>query len=234
MLFDERPSDSALVEKIWYTQSDTETPFLSVAASNWEMVVTRWNGTLSLSIRGPETTVSSAICPPDAEFFGIVFKLGTYMPRFPALSLLNGGVVLPDVSRGRVCLDSTLWELPTYENADTFVERLTRTRLLCADPLVGDVWQGERQELSTRTVQRRFLGITGLTYGMAYQIERARKAAMLLREGVTIPDTVTLAGYADQPHLTRSMKRYIGYSPAQIRRESALPMSFLFTSETIG
>jgi hypothetical protein len=35
----------------------------------------------------------------------------------------------------------------------------------------------------------------------------------------SILDTVDLAGYADQPHLTGSLKRYMGQTPAQILRE---------------
>jgi AraC-like DNA-binding protein len=41
---------------------------------------------------------------------------------------------------------------------------------------------------------------------------------MLLEQGVSILDTVEQAGYFDQPHLTRSLKRYVGYTPAQILR----------------
>ncbi len=38
----------------------------------------------------------------------------------------------------------------------------------------------------------------------------------LLQQGVSIVDTVDQAGYADQPHLTRSLKRFIGQTPAQL------------------
>ena len=32
-------------------------------------------------------------------------------------------------------------------------------------------------------------------------------------------DTVAQAGYFDQPHLTRALKRYIGLTPAQVADE---------------
>jgi AraC-like DNA-binding protein len=48
-----------------------------------------------------------------------------------------------------------------------------------------------------------------------------------LRQGVSILDTVEQAGYADQPHLTRSLKRLIGQTPAQLASDSsAMPLSF--------
>jgi methylphosphotriester-DNA--protein-cysteine methyltransferase len=48
------------------------------------------------------------------------------------------------------------------------------------------------------------------------QIERAQQAAALLEQGVSLLDVVYQVGYADQPHMTRSLKRFIGQTPAQI------------------
>ena len=71
-------------------------------------------------------------------------------------------------------------------------------------------------------MRRRFLRSTGLTHGTIQQIERAKKAASLLESGIPILDVVDQAGYADQPHLTRSLRRFYGYTPVQIARGSAL------------
>jgi methylphosphotriester-DNA--protein-cysteine methyltransferase len=51
-------------------------------------------------------------------------------------------------------------------------------------------------------------------------MQRAQHAQALLQQGVSILDTVDEAGYFDQPHLTRSLKQFIGYTPAQIIRLS--------------
>jgi methylphosphotriester-DNA--protein-cysteine methyltransferase len=68
-----------------------------------------------------------------------------------------------------------------------------------------------------------------LTQGSIRQIERARRATILLQQGISIPDTVDQAGYADQAHLTRSLKYFIGKTPAQIIRKSEPEqMSLLF------
>jgi methylphosphotriester-DNA--protein-cysteine methyltransferase len=74
--------------------------------------------------------------------------------------------------------------------------------------------------MAARTVRHRFLRATGLTQLHIYQAERARRAEALLRQGVSILDTVFEAGYYDQPHLTRSLKRFIGHTPAQLIRFS--------------
>jgi len=42
------------------------------------------------------------------------------------------------------------------------------------------------------------------------------RAAELLCRGVSLLDVAGQAGYADQPHLTRSLKRFVGQTPSQI------------------
>jgi hypothetical protein len=41
IIFDDRPSDSPFVERVWRCHSERAGRFLSVASSHWEMVVTR-------------------------------------------------------------------------------------------------------------------------------------------------------------------------------------------------
>jgi methylphosphotriester-DNA--protein-cysteine methyltransferase len=57
-----------------------------------------------------------------------------------------------------------------------------------------------------------------LTQGDIRQIERARHAVALLQQGRSILDAVFEAGYSDQPHLTKSLKHFMGQTPAQIIR----------------
>jgi hypothetical protein len=217
--FAERPSDSSFVDLIWRTQSEHAGSFISTAGSQWEMVISRYRGENTFTVRGPETKASHADYPPEAEFFGIRFKLGAFMPHFPPGDLKDrNDATLPLITRQSFWLLGLAWELPTYENADTFVQRLVRDGLLVYDPLVPAALQHQPIDLSPRSVQRRFLRATGLTQGAVFQIERARQAMALLQGGVSILDTVEQLGYADQPHLTRSLKQLVGQTPAQLLR----------------
>jgi len=228
----ERPSDSPFVERIWHNHTEREGTFTSMAETHWEMVVTRHQGKMTMTVRGPETQATPAYCPPDAEFFGIMFKPGTLMPLLPAQTIMNRkDVNLPGASSNAFWLNGKAWEFPNPENADTFVEHLVRDGLVIHDPVVSSVLQGNAVEMSLRTVQRRFLTATGLTYGSIFQIERARRATVLLKQGVPILDVVELAGYSDQPHMTRSLKHFVGQTPAQIiSRNRTNPLSLLFNS----
>ncbi|MBV9875624.1 MAG: AraC family transcriptional regulator [Verrucomicrobia bacterium] len=78
-----------------------------------------------------------------------------------------------------------------------------------------------------RYTQRHFLQSTGITYARFQQIQRARYATTLLREGASIADVIVGAGYFDQPHLTRSLKRFIGDTPSNII-QGRKQLSFLY------
>ena len=219
LIFDDRPSDSPLVERIWRCHSERAGTFLSIAASHWEMVVTRHNGRTTLTVRGPETNAAALDCPAEGEWLGIRFKLGTFMPHLPARNLLDRrDVTLPEATGRSFWLNGSAWEYPDFENAENFVNRLVHDGLVAVDLPVKVALQGRRQKMSIRTAQRHFLRATGMTHSTIRQIERARQAANLLKQGVSILDTVPEAGYFDQAHLTRSLKYFIGQTPAQIVR----------------
>lgn len=215
--WEERPSDSPLVDNVWRNESEQAGPFISMAESQLELVVTRFRGRRFITLRGPTTAATPAYAPEAADFVGIAFKPGVFMPKLPpSLVMERHELNLPEAAGSSFWLDGSAWDYPDYENADAFVARLVRQGLLVCDPTVSAVLQGEPVEVSARTVRRRFLQATGLTYGALYQIERARYATRLLKQGASILDAVSQAGYFDQPHLTRSLKRYIGLTPAQV------------------
>jgi AraC-like DNA-binding protein len=214
--FEERRSDSPFVERIWSTQIERACSFTSISTVFWSMVISKWRGRLTISLHGPETGATCKEFPAEGEWFGIAFKLGTFVPHILPGSLTDRSIILPDTSARSFSLCHSAWQFPNYENADTFVDRLVREGILRRDPVMDAVHRGHSQSLSLRAVQYRFVRSTGLSQRTIRQIERARYAAALLKQGVSIFDTVYEAGYSDQPHLTRSLKHFIGYTPAEI------------------
>ena len=222
-VFNTRSANSSFVEVLWHTHSDRAGTFTSIAASNWEIVITTLNGETKITARGPETKASQADFYATSEFFGITFKLGTFMPHLPVKTLLDRqDVTFPEASSKSFWLHGSAWELPTFENADVFVDRLIAQGILVRDPVVEATIQGHTSDLSIRSLQNHFLKATGLTYKTIQQIERARNAASLLEKGTPIFDTAFELGYFDQAHLTNSLKRFIGETPAQIIQKSAI------------
>jgi AraC-like DNA-binding protein len=232
---EDRLSDSPFVERIWRAQSEHSGDLLSIAMSHWEMVVSRYQDKTYMTLRGPETKATRLpVTIVGTEFFGIRFKVGTVMPYLPASTLIDEDVDLPDASSKSFWLNGSAWQFPSYENADTFVERLVRDDLLVRDPVVEAGLQGQLKDLSIRTARRHFLRTTGLTQKTIHQIERARYATVLLQEGMSILDVVHAAGYFDQPHLTRSLKHFIGQTPTQITQKNRPEeLSLLYKTEPL-
>ena len=236
LICDERSADSPFVETIWYSQSGRPGPFISIAETQCSLVVTKHQGKTFITARGPATKPTSAHQPAEAEFFGIEFKPGVFMPKLPPSTVMNRHELnLPNASGTSFWLDGSAWQFPDFENADTFVNWLVQEGLLVYDPVVGEVLKGQPVAMSVRTVQRRFLQATGLTHNAMYQINRARYATLLLRDGMPILEAVHEAGYFDQPHLTRSLKQYIGLTPAQITdTDRTERLSFLYKTTSFG
>jgi len=234
MVFESRVSDSTLVERIWRSSSESAGPFISMALNRVQLVVWEEDGRSYFTVRGPETQATLAHCPTHAEFVGIVLKCGAFMPHLPLCHLIDGAVTLPEATSKSFWLHGSAWQFPTYDNADTFIERLARDGALGFDPVVEAELQGRPSDLSLRSAQRRFLRATGLTHSAVRQIERARYATVLLRQGASIFDAVFQAGYFDQPHLTRALRHFIGQTPAQIAdKETAQQLSFLYKTTPV-
>ena len=232
--FESRLSDSPLVERVWRSSSESAGPFISMALNRMQVVVWDEDGKTSFTVRGPETKATLAHCPVHTEFVGIVLNCGAFMPHLPLGNLINGAVTLPEATSGAFWLHGSAWQFPTYDNADTFIERLADDGALGFDPVVEAELQGRPSDLSLRSAQRRFLRATGLTHSAVRQIERARYATVLLRQGASIFDAVFQAGYFDQPHLTRALRHFIGQTPAQITGNGATKqLSFLYKTSPV-
>jgi AraC-like DNA-binding protein len=226
--FRDRPSDSPYIERVWRGRSDGGGPFVSVAAGHLELVVTRLADLTMVTIRGPETRATTIDCPPDGEWAAIRFRLGAHMPALPTHLLVDHrDVDLPVAADGSFALLGSRWPLPDLDNAERYVDALARRGVIARDDAVEAAMRGDRQRLTSRSVQRHFRRTTGMTHGQFRQIQRARHAANLLRDGAPILDTVHEAGYFDQAHLTRSLKILIGETPASIIRRDA-QLSFLY------
>lgn len=209
------PSD--FVERIWRTRGVPEKAMISVAVPHWQLVVVKSShGPTSVIARGPETKASIVDIPQDAEFLGIEFKLGTFIPALAVETLVDIGRELDAVSRTKINLAGSNWEIPSFENAADFVARLVKDGALVRDPVVEQTLLREPVSITERSVQRRFLKATGLTYGTVRQIERAERVAALLTAGTSILEAVEITGYSDQAHMTRSLQKFLGKTPGKL------------------
>lgn len=208
------------LERIWTAACDSPTDFSSLAKVTPMIVFSRIAGSTTVHLRGPETRATTMTCPSGSEYFGAELRLGAYVRLFPPARLANlRDAVLPTLDDGRVLLGDEAWEMPTPQNLDVFVDHLERAGLVVFDPLVEELAYGDTvRGLPERTAQSRFVRAAGVSRRTLRVIERAREAARGLQAGRSIADVVRSAGYYDQPHLTRALRRFIGHTPAELAR----------------
>jgi hypothetical protein len=224
-----RPSDSPFIQRVWRSRSSGVDQMMAIASSTWDLVVCEQRGRVEVFVQGPESAAGPAPVPEGATFVGITFSLGTVMPHLPAGRLVDEAVEISGVTRTSFPLKGSHWHLPGYGNAEEFVRRMVREDVLVRDPMVEGVLRGVPPQVSERTVQRRFVAATGLTRGAVRQIDRARRAATLIRDGLPVQEVVHRLGYFDQPHLSRSLARFVGRTATGLSvREPAVPLSLLY------
>lgn len=215
-----RPSDSPYVETVTQGRTAGKGTTIRPAEVHWHMVFVTYQGHMQSLAVGPLTTAGVVPFTAGAEILWIKFRLGAFMPHLPASHLLDTETALPSAAGASFWLNGSAWQFPTYENADVFVNRLAREGVLAHDPMVNRALQDLSPDVALRTVRHRFKRATGQTQSHIRQFERAHRAAARLQEGASILDTVCETGYSDQSHLTKSLKQFTGYTPAQLLRLS--------------
>ncbi|ACJ00281.1 helix-turn-helix transcriptional regulator [Rhodospirillum centenum] len=76
--------------------------------------------------------------------------------------------------------------------------------------------------VTPRTLQRLLLPATGRTPGWWLMLARLRRAARDLAAGTPPADAAAEHGYADQAHLTRAVRRWLGTTPRGLRGDADL------------
>ncbi len=213
--YEKRVSDSPFVRDIWRAKCDGFGQFIASADESWDIILRKDKRTAVL-LDGPNSHVQVIAYGPYTEYLGISFRPGVFMHHLPGKIMVNTTLELPQAANGSFWLEGAKWQFPDYDNAESLVDKLVKDGLLERDRVVEAAMRGESPEASPRAVQYHFLHTTGLTHSQVRQIARARQATELLRQGASILDVVHQAGYSDQPHLTKSLKRFVGQTPGQI------------------
>ncbi len=74
----------------------------------------------------------------------------------------------------------------------------------------------DRLGWTERSLHRRCLAAFGYGPAVLRRVLRFRHATALLHDGVPIAEAAAVAGYADQPHLSREVRALAGVAPSEI------------------
>jgi AraC-like DNA-binding protein len=217
----QRPADSPFVREIKHVAYEADAHDVSTPDGGWDLVFMKRSGVVQVLQTGVITRPVDLGYAPGDEYLAVTFRPGVFMPRVPAQSMVDRGVLHGNPAAGRFRLGAENLEIPDFENAEALVARLAARGMLALDEVVDDVVQGRARAMTPRTVQRHFERAMGITAKQLALIFRAQDAARMLGQGVPAAEVAAHLGYADQSHMTRSVKALLGRTPAQIARASA-------------
>nr|WP_241428909.1 AraC family transcriptional regulator [Agrococcus sp. ARC_14] len=121
------------------------------------------------------------------------------------------------VAAGRVRVGERAVLVPAFDELEDWVQGLVDSEALrIDDDIRAALSDGVRVGASGRTWQRRFRSSVGLTGKQVEQVRRAEQAYALLQAGSTPAEAAAACGFADQSHLTRSLRLIRGRTPASI------------------
>jgi AraC-like DNA-binding protein len=215
-MHEERASDSSHIQFVWRAHVEESGSFIDLAHDFWVLVFRTLHDETEVKLTGPVTESLPISYEASQVNWGIVFKAHVFIRDLPKKDMLNKSTTLPMVGKESFQLGRHVIELPTYETAEEFVDDLVRRGILNANIEIAEALQAAVPAMSVRTLQRHHKRTTGLTQSQSQQVARARRAFMLLQEGKSIVDASFEAGYADQAHMTRSLKLLAGQTPGQI------------------
>jgi hypothetical protein len=200
----------------WYARGGGDGAMLDAATPYWGIAFSRLaDGRALGTIIGPSVEPRHLDWAAGDAYWGVELEAHVVWRGLDKGPLL-GRLVDLDASDGWCTVAGVRTRVPEPDELEEFVARLAQQGVLVGDPDVAAALAGEDPHWSGRTMQRRFRAVTGLGRKQVQQVERARHAFALLQQGMRPADVAVAAGYADQPHLTRSLALLAGQTPAQI------------------
>lgn len=216
--YEQRPSPSPLVEAVWRTQDETDGTYLAAADGSWDLIFVTENKQTKLLFSGPSSQATPVVYKTGNSNVGIRFRPGAFMRHMHAKNMVDVTKAIVARSHG-FWFNNGQWVVPTFDNADEFIAKITKDGSLAGNTIVMNALAGQPTNVSARTVQRHFLQTTGLTMQYMHLIERANQAVAQLQQGKSILQVVHDVGFADQAHMTRVVKHMSGSTPGDIVRK---------------
>jgi hypothetical protein len=182
----------------------------------WDIAILKRGDNVQVLRTGLTTRTVNYVADAGDEILAITFAPDSFMSLLPGERMVDEGVMLEMIGRDRFWIGTDVVEVPNFDNVDGFIASLRQRGIVESNDVVTSIVAGHPKAMSERTMQRHFLRTTGLTYKSFTLIERAQKAMALLQMGRPAADVAFALGYADQPHMIRSLKAIMGQTPGRI------------------
>jgi len=212
-----RQSSHPLIDTVWATQNQADGIYTATPDGSWDLIVLiQPDGSKSMMLTGQATKPMTVPYKKGTRSVVISFAPGAYMPAHSSKKLVDSFEMLPNADAEHFILSDLTFAFPTFDTAENLVEAMVAAGILVADPIVYAASRGVPQASSDRSKQRHYIQNTGLRPKDFAQIERAQEAVRQLQKGKSPGDVAADAGFADQPHLAKSLKKIMGVNPSNV------------------
>lgn len=215
-MYRQHPSVLPFVNCLWWIRVDEAGEWGDVARETWGLAfIRRIDGTMAAELVGPSYRHVTFGGDVGDEYWGADFHPHVTMRGVDKPALTGKFVRLP-VADGQFWVGNDAYPIPGFAELEGFLAGLGRQGIISsqAHAIV------HQATVSRRSNQRYYRQTVGLSRRQSEQIKRAEQAASLLRTGMSPAEVAAEAGYADQAHLTRSLKKFLGRTPARLRPRS--------------
>ncbi|MGZ0069484.1 helix-turn-helix domain-containing protein [Microbacterium arborescens] len=215
-MYEEHRPDSRVLECVWQARATKDERYLVPAVEYWDLWFAREpDGSLLAGLTGPTLGHRWIRSTIGEHSWGVQLKAHVVVPGV-SKQLLLGGEQRLIVEDGYLTIAGHVVPFPEFDDLKAFTDHMLDLDVLRCEDDVRRMLSGEGAGYSERHSQRRVRATTGMTRKQIEQLSRAREAFALLLQGVPPVECAQRCGFADQAHLTRSLKVFHGQTPARV------------------
>lgn len=212
----ERSSELAAIDSVWTGIASEVTTRTVLADPCSSIILVKGGDSSRVILRGPETKPRGDILLPGYTWIGIRLKPGTQLKGFPVQQFTDKFRMLPADNSGHFEFEGTQLQFPDFEKVEQLIEHMHNLGYISGK--VFDEQTPHKQGASTKSYSRHIKRSTGLSPYKLHQLQRMAEALRLLRHGVPAAKVASELGFADQAHLTRATKQFLGHSPKELMK----------------
>jgi hypothetical protein len=206
-----RSSTSPLVDRVWRTENVTDGTYVATPDCAWDLLVLKLqDGSRMMMLAGQQTKYLHVPYTAGTSSIVISFTASAYLVGLKGDELVDATVMLPSSGPDHFILLGYTFKFPEYETAEELVKAMVAAGILKQDDIVASVLEGNPKAMSSRTMQRHFHEVTGISRKALNKIRRAQDAVKMLQAGTATAEVAAEIGYTDQSHLTKDLKKIMG------------------------
>ncbi|HKX72613.1 MAG TPA: helix-turn-helix domain-containing protein [Candidatus Saccharimonadales bacterium] len=210
----ERASELEAIDSVWTGSASEITPRTVLADPCISIILVKSKTSAEVIIRGPETKPRGDIIMPGYTWTGIRLRPGMQLKNFSTQQMTNNFRTLSADSNGQFEFGGTQLQFPDFENVEQLVEQMYDLGFISGKVINSQ--ESPNQDMSSKSYSRYVKRNTGLSPYKLHQMQRMAEAFRLLRQGMPAAAVASELGFADQAHLARAAKQFLGHTPKEL------------------